>query len=1123
MLLLTVARRFELSAVRARSVIRAAIFHGVLVAGITAVKIATNALYLARRDVRDLPYLYLATALSVAAVTVALARRLVSESAKPILRRSLGWVAGVLLGLSALAALDVRGALAGLYVVGEVYATALSVLFWSRLGEVFDVRAQKRVYGLISAFGMAGATVAGLAARGLSTIVPNLAWCVVAAASLLVIRPLLGRERAPASMRRERAGFAEGLRYATRRSFPRGVAGLVLLLSVQTAAVDFVFRSGTHRVAQGSEAEMTALFGSLNAIVGVLAIAFQTTVTARILGRLGVFTYLSLVPAVSVLIAVAAMFEPDAWVLLFGLKVVEMMASFSLNQPGLQLLYNPMPPAVRGPVRAFIDGAVKKLGGALGGVLLLLVGAALDDRQLLALVIAVATMILVSMRVLRPLYVQALEQKLGGREPARVLVLDASEKQTRSELIRALHDGDERRTMAALSVLEHEPRFDVAPHIGALFSHPSATVRAKVAELVERAPDPKLAPALEAVITRPGKHPKAPAARALMAIAPERARAVLEPVLVDDGIGEDRGLVAAALVALIDAPSSGDASGAYVPVGARRGGSFGAPPAGSSLGASPAGSSFGAPPAGRSAGASPASPAPGEGGRVGSALSIETAPSRVAAHARGVLERMIVRSREGRPSERKELAWVLGQLRDDALAPELLRLLQDPVRDVRLAALEAAERAPDESFFAALVACLQDRPSIPRARQALAALGDEAVPLLQAILDDRRLDVGLRVQVPRVLRLVGTTAAASAMLFSNRDDDHYLRSVIIEELHRMRRLSPGVVFHRAQTQGAALRRLREFRTYRPIAADLAAAPAGYALLHRATEDRVRQNLEGGLRLLGLVDDPQRMENVYRGLMSKDGGAKSDALEILDVALTGGDARGEALAIIEDGEPHGDGARAAARARELCGGPDLRLAVLAAATLRRLGETPPEVREPTSGEPLMAKSIVDRVFLLQNVQLFRGLAVDDLAAVAGLVVEGHAEPRETIYAQGALGDSLFVVISGDVHLLRNGQPLLDMHVGDSFGQTSILDGGVRPVTAQAGDEGCEYVRLDRAALMDLMSDRPELMKGMFVELAARIRELIMLTEGHEATSLAPPPLPGRAKRADSSRPSSVAQG
>jgi hypothetical protein len=68
-----------------------------------------------------------------------------------------------------------------------------------------------------------------------------------------------------------------------------------------------------------------------------------------------------------------------------------------------------------------------------------------------------------------------------------------------------------------------------------------------------------------------------------------------------------------------------------------------------------------------------------------------------------------------------------------------------------------------------------------------------------------------------------------------------------------------------------------------------------------------------------------------------------------------------------------------------------------------------------------------------------------------------------------------------------------------------------------------VRLDRAALMDLMSDRPELMKGMFVELAARIRELIMLTEGHEATSLAPPPLPGRAKRADSSRPSSVAQG
>lgn len=1034
MLLRTIAKTFDLSIVRARSALRAAIFHLILVAGITALKSATNALYLARRDPRDLPYLYLATAAVVAVVTVYLARRLALVSAKPLLRSSLTISAVVLLVLATLAALDVRNSLGVLYVIGEAYATALSVLFWARLGEVFDVRAAKRVFGVIAAAGMGGAVIGGLAVKVFAGVLPSVAWCFVAALLLLPIRSSLGGERTPGSVRRDMVPMREGLRYAGIDHFPRAVAGLVLLLSVQTAAVDFVFRTSSHSFAAGQEAELAGLFGMLNAIVGVLAIIFQTTLTARLLQRLGVFAYLSIIPLASLGAGVWSLFAPAIFAPIFLLKTLEMMGSFSLYSPALQLLYNPMPSGVRGSVRAVIDGAVKKIGSALGGVLLLLFGSALAKAELIGLVLSVALALLISIRLLRPMYVAALERKLGGKTGPKLPTIDASERSTRLELLRALKEGDAGRTLAAISVLQGERDFEFGPLIGNLISHPAESVRLKAIELIEASPDPAHVPFLVSIIQAEGRHPKAMAARALMIVDPEQARAVLEPVLAGPREAVDRGLVSAALVALL-----------------------------------------------------------GEQGRAGA----------MRVHAERALLAMLDRSAPGAAAERRELAWVLGMLGPGPFASRLADLVTDPSASVRAAALEAAARATDPSLPPVLIGLLGDRQVSRSVREALAAHGDAAVPLLAQVLDDRRIDVGIRVQVPRILREIGTRSAVDAMLYSNQDDDAYLRYVIIEELGRIRRRRPHIPFDRLQTEGAVLRRLRAYTYYRPMAEDLGAAPDGYALLHRAVHDRVRQNLHAALRLLGLLHEPSTMENAYNGLCRADRSSRSDALEILDVALSGSEIRGEVLAHLEPPLPPAIGRRAKDRALELIEGRDMRLAMVARETLLRQGELAPDVREPTSGEPLMPKSILDRVFLLQNVQLFRGLSVDDLAAVAAITTEGHAEPRHVIYEEGQLGDSMYVITSGEIHLLRGGNTLLDLHAGDSFGQTSILDGGPRPVMAKAGDEGVDFVRIERQPLLDLMADRPELMNGLFVELAARIRELIKLSqlEGGDQASAA----------------------
>jgi hypothetical protein len=240
-----------------------------------------------------------------------------------------------------------------------------------------------------------------------------------------------------------------------------------------------------------------------------------------------------------------------------------------------------------------------------------------------------------------------------------------------------------------------------------------------------------------------------------------------------------------------------------------------------------------------------------------------------------------------------------------------------------------------------------------------------------------------------------------------------------------------------------------------------------------------------------------MENALAGFRRGDRSSHADALEVLDVALSGCSIRDQILEALETSPPVGDPARAISRVDELAEGRDVLLALIAAETLRRLGRPAPEVREPTSGEPLMPKTIIDRLFQLQNVQPFRDLSIDDLTAVASLATHGHAEPREEIYREGEAGDAMYIILSGDIHLLSQGAPLLDLHVGDSFGQTSILDGGPRPVTAKAGDLGMDYLRIERQAFLDLMVDRPALMTAMLSELAARIRELVELSRSVDA--------------------------
>ena len=144
---------------------------------------------------------------------------------------------------------------------------------------------------------------------------------------------------------------------------------------------------------------------------------------------------------------------------------------------------------------------------------------------------------------------------------------------------------------------------------------------------------------------------------------------------------------------------------------------------------------------------------------------------------------------------------------------------------------------------------------------------------------------------------------------------------------------------------------------------------------------------------------------------------------------------------------------------------------------------------------MDETTLNRILTLEKVDLFEGMPVDDLAAISAIAEERRAAAGEVLYREGDRGDAMMVIVSGRVDLLRNNQPFMELGPGESLGQVSLLDRGPRPTTAVVSSNApALLLSIGCDAFLDLVVDRPDLTRGLFVVLAKRLRALIDLQAG-----------------------------
>lgn len=141
------------------------------------------------------------------------------------------------------------------------------------------------------------------------------------------------------------------------------------------------------------------------------------------------------------------------------------------------------------------------------------------------------------------------------------------------------------------------------------------------------------------------------------------------------------------------------------------------------------------------------------------------------------------------------------------------------------------------------------------------------------------------------------------------------------------------------------------------------------------------------------------------------------------------------------------------------------------------------------------SIVEKVILLQEVDVFQFASTDDLSQIAAIAEEVNFKPGEVIYKEGGVPDSMYLIIAGNVKLERQGEEVMTVTDKDVFGTWALFDDEPRVVTATALED-VRLMRIEKEEFYEILADNVKITEGILKFITRRMRRLVERVE-HES--------------------------
>ncbi|MCW5829685.1 MAG: cyclic nucleotide-binding domain-containing protein [Deltaproteobacteria bacterium] len=1020
----------------------------------TAGRTARDALFLDTYPTRWLPWMSVAYA-AVSAAVVPLYAAVADRYRRDRLNAGFALaVAGVYgLAWALIELIGFRPAVAGLYVFVEISSNLLLVQFWTLSGDLHDPREAKRLFGVIGSGRMIGTVFCGLAVgavvgmTGTSAILLIIAGLLVLTAWTITVTGRRFVRAAPAT----RVSGAAPAAALWRSAYVGWIVALFIVTYTVATIGDYQFKVIAREHYTGEK--LAAYFALFNGATGALAFVFQFFVSSRLLAAFGMAAGLIVMPVL--------MGAGNLWLWLTAgslaaataIKFSDNAFQFTINDSAIQLLYYPFGPQVKARLKSLIEGVVKPVGYGVGGLLVAAIGVGLGPVRLAWVALPLIALWIVTVAVLRKRYLDSLVQSLARRRLETGEIHLAATPEIIRELTASIRTGNDFQAGFALDELREIAPAQAGPVLESLLGDP-----ARRGFALRRIQGADVPPArVEPFLDDPDPEVRLAAIAAYGALRSEEAIERFGRIFLKGDPGE----IDAAVVSLI-----------------------------------------------RNAGLE------------GVLASAD--------HIRRLLS--------GGDNERIRAARIIGESEVKAFGRSLLGLMDDASTVVRREAFAAAGKLANPRLLPRLIDALGDFHLRSVAAGAIERYGEAAMDGLGGALQDNSLPVDTRLRIPQLIRRIDRPGAAEILWNVAGTPDESLRTQVLHHVARLRErwklpVARAEINRLLSLEGETACRWLSRMQY---------LEDGDRLLSEAVEQRIRFCWRRVFSLLRLKYPYESISRIRYGIESGDRIRAGTAIEALDnlldqddrswiVPLIDPQSRGEAYEALRDRYPRFAEDEAAAR-RFLTGGSDPYLAAVWVRSLPRAAQSglpaddsflsPLVIEElyfaaagdgssagslleaarkwrvrrviehdqsrSLPGGPYRMLTTLERVLFLKGVSLFQQVAGDDLV---GLAEAAHAvtyEAGQTVFEAGDPGDALYLIVHGKVRVYLGGNDLAELGPGECFGEMAILDNAMRSASV-AATEPLLALRITQEDFFEILVDRPEISRGVFAVLTARLRK------------------------------------
>jgi AAA family ATP:ADP antiporter len=308
--------------------------------------------------------------------------------------------------------------------------------FWALASERFDPREARRRFGQIAGAGTLGSLAGGLMAERVAALSSS-ADLLILLAVLQVAGSVALFRFAPAQAAEKSHDIPSIPEMISGAPYLVGLAGVVMLISMSAAGLDFLFRSSA--LAQfGKGAGLSRFFAIFYTSISLATFAAQAGLSRFWLRRFGPGRTVAALPVAVTGVSLISLFAPGVAAIFFN-RGLEVLLRGSLFRSGYELFFTPMPATERRSVKTVIDIGADRLGEGLAAAsvqLFLVLPPEVVTRFVLAAVVVWSGVAAWLALRLDQAYVAVLEKGLA-RQSLTIVPEEAEDAVTRSVVLRS--------------------------------------------------------------------------------------------------------------------------------------------------------------------------------------------------------------------------------------------------------------------------------------------------------------------------------------------------------------------------------------------------------------------------------------------------------------------------------------------------------------------------------------------------------------------------------------------------------------------------------------------------------------------------------------------------------------